>query len=1168
MKRTLLIIIAAFYSLCIFSQDVRISMKMENQPLKTILEFIEKESGYTFIYSSSHVDVRQKISVSANNLELKAVLNDICNKANVNYSIENKQILLKPGRVVSTSQSVANESVNISGVVRDNHGEPVIGASVYLADSKTTGTITDMEGKFSLNIPKNVIQSGKLIVSFVGMLPTEVLLKGKSKHDVTIVYDETMLKNVVVTGYQTLSLERTAGSFDKVDSKILASRPTSNIANALEGLVAGLKSSENPDGSLEFQIRGVGTLNSGYSPLVVVDGFPIQGSSLSYINPNDIENITILKDASAASIWGARSANGVIVVTTKKAAKTDRLKVNVQTFYRFAESPDLDNALALADARTQVDYEMMAIENNWIAWRYAPGSFVQNIQRTMSSVQELYYRNMYYGLSDEDMEAGLENLRNRGNRRQLKDLLMQRQAMQQYNISLSNSNEKSSNYLSVLYEKSDENTIKRGSDKLMVGFNNTYDVTPWLTFKFQTNLLKQTSEGSGVTINNFKNIAPYDLLLNDDGSYTSMTHEQNKLELEQMPLENFPYSDWSYNLLREIKGRDYKSRRLNYRIVGGLDFKIMDGLTFGTSLQYEAMTFKTRNYDTEDTYRARNEVNRFTPYDFVNGVVKGESGMPKGGIIARNESGNISTVFRNTINYDKSFANKHDIAFVAGFEMTQLKVQRTNYPLQYGYQDERGYSTQLNQYVLKDYLNKQVMLMSNTTAIEETNRYMSYFGNLGYTYDQRYNLSLSMRMDGANFISDRPSLRWDPMWSVGAKWNIRSESFMKEVKAVDQLMLRATYGLNGNPSFSMSPMTLLTNGMDYELNLPLSQVVTFGNPNIRWEKTYTTNIGLDFGLFNVLSGKIEFYNRESKDVENDVRLANVTGTDYSRLNSAEVLNRGVELTLGGNIRIPSIDFNIMSTVTYAYNKNKILKNSFPETSVAAMVGDRSILYMKDKPMGALYSFVYDGTEVDDNGNDVPYVLGVDGERHPMNNNSLYSNPDGREFLKYNGTTVQPHTFGWSNQFQYKGFSLNIFLTGEFGGVFRAPTLGSVPIISVGNLKLSKFISHYYESDGSNRPAMPSKTTSIGYFQNWGSYTSNLDYYAEDASYIRLKEISLNYSVPKKIISKIKLDHLSVFAQVRDLGLIYTANRDGYDPQWLPGTVKPSTTYTFGAKFSF
>ena len=1133
-------------------ENKTITYKCSNQPLQKALMEVERLSGYYRIqYVMTDVEP-YTVTADLKDATIGQAISRLLDGTPLKYEINQRFVqVYNPNNNSYKKQGEGS----VRGQVFDEQGEPLIGVTVRVPGSKT-GAVTDMDGRFTLRMPK---EGGKLLFSYIGKKDVEM---EPSNRPLRVVMEDNtrLLDDVVVTGYQTLSRERVTGSFDKVDQEILAARPSADISSALQGLVAGMQATENEDGSVDFLIRGTSSLYAETAPLIVVDGFPIEGT-FSSINPNDVESVTVLKDAAAASIWGARSANGVIVVTTKRAKQNSRLNVDVQTFWRIGTEPDIDYITSQADSRTTVDYEIMALENGWNMGEYTPG--YTSIQSPLSLAMEYWYANKYRGMSEEEMNAGLERLRNINNRSQLKKYLMQTPLLQQYNASISRGTEKFDNYVSLMYEQNDEATIKRGYERFMINYNGTYRFNKNITGTIAATWQKRRQETSGVTISEFTNLSPYELLVNEDGSYATNIYGFNRFELEDMNTADFPYSDFSYNMLREVRDRSYITNTNNWRVQLGLNVKIFDGLTYDIKYQYERNTSNVRNMDGEDTFEARYTANYYTAYDSETKTV-GTSYLPAGAIISTSSDENHNQVFRNQLTYSNTFG-RHDVTALAGIEMSEYVTSSTTNPTIYGYDVETNtaqepfygsYDDIENMLGYYTYLPGQGYSFS-----DRTDRYLSYFFNAGYTYNDKYGASFSIRYDGANFVSDDPDLRWSPMWSIGAKWNISKESFMKDISWIDYLTLRATYGLNGNAERSTSPQTLISVSDNSTTHTTVGYVSSLGNPTLRWETTYSTNVGIDFSLFkNYLSGKLDVYNRISKDVIGEVTIPSVYGSTSQRFNNAEISNRGFEVELAANIPVKSIGLNINSTVTFAYNKNKIEKLYHPNNYTYQYIEGE---FIEGRPIGSVYAYEFAGTE-----DGVPYVWGPGGEKYAFNDLSLHNNMIGsEEFLTYKGTTVSPYTLGWANQFSWKGLSLYVFITGKFGGVFRAPTADTPPLVGDSKTFVSKFISDYANSDGTQIPTYPNAGDYTCY--RWSRYMPNLSYFVENASFVRLKEMTLSYQLPAKWMNKLHINQAKVFCQARDLGLIWTANQYGYDPEWLPGGyTKPAASFTLGVNLNF
>lgn len=367
----------------LFAQtETKVTINVDKVLIRTALERLQKETKVHFVYDEENIDQDKRVSLSYTQAPLKIVLEDFCKQTSLRYEVKRNLILILPGKA---DRNVNRQSFLMKGVVTDEDGESIIGATVMIGGT-SKGTVTDINGQYTLEV-----QSGDLVsFTFVGM--TDKVIKAqvnKKMVNVQLESNATALADVVITGYQTLSKERATGSFDKVDSSVLSSRPTADLSTALQGLVAGMQATEKEDGSIDFLIRGSSSLYADKKPLLVVDGFPIQGD-FSSINPNDVESVTVLKDAAAASIWGARSANGVIVVTTKKGKK-DKVQVDVQAFVRIGTKDFADSDGTLYPTWPLKD------ESNFYLWdRYTPNLeyFVQD-----ASFIRLKEINLEYNLS-------------------------------------------------------------------------------------------------------------------------------------------------------------------------------------------------------------------------------------------------------------------------------------------------------------------------------------------------------------------------------------------------------------------------------------------------------------------------------------------------------------------------------------------------------------------------------------------------------------------------------------------------------------------------------------------------------------------------------------------------------------------------------------------------
>ena len=1175
MRLTTVILIASLLQVSAATFGQRITIDKQNVALESVLKEIRKQSGYDFFYHGKIFSKNQQVSISLKNATVEEALKLLFANLPVKYQIQDKRVAIH-----AEEQNTLNKvldllaEIDVSGILIDEQGNRLPGATIRVKGTQIT-TITDANGSFLL---RNVNENAIIEVSYIGYVTKEFKAKSNLGAIALVPTSANLLEvNVVSTGYQTLPKERATGAFGQIGKETLSRRPASNLSTALQGLVAGMQAKENADGSVNFIIRGSTSMYADRSPLVVIDGFPVSNSDFSSINPNDVESVTVLKDAAAASIWGARSANGVIVVTTKRGTAKQGLKVEANVFRRISKSPDLNQIMLAANSADHIAVEKMGFANNWFfgSSNYG-GSFPSNLSYSMTLAQELLYANKNGKISAAVMNSKLDSLSLINNKSQISNELMRPAALSQYNVSLNDATEKTKTYASLLFEDNDTKFKGSGYNRFGINFNNEYRPASFITFNFGLYLQYRELQNSGATTAELQALSPYETLLNPDGGYSPNLAGQNREILSMLPLNLFPYPDWSYNLLREVRGRKLKTQEYSARIQTGFNLKLVKGLTFDTKLQYERGKIDVDNYYSDDTYLVRNMVNTYLEYNNTTKTV-GKVYIPKGGIGQSNNTNSASYVFRNQLNFIKDLGTKHNINAIAGMEISQYRTDTRTNPWLYGYFPDKlqssvppyGYGSSVA--LLTHITGPAVTLVNpltpnsgsagNTTLGYNLDRYISYYGNASYTYDRKYTLSASIRTDASNFITKISSLRWEPLWSLGGLWNIKNEGFAQEINWIDRLTLRATYGRNGNVEKSSSTNTLLNvaNSLNANTGTITATIADNGNPTLRWEKTTTTNIGTDFILFNgKLSGKLDLYRKVGSDITGLVALSSVTGTISQRFNNAGILNKGIEIELGTQLNLPLLPIRYTTSVNYAYNNNRVNSLYFPSLLAFNMLNSATA-FVEGKPINPIYSYNYLGM-VDG----VPQLAGPGGVSYPMNTTTLAGLP-GIPFLNYEGTNIPPHTLGWYNDFRFKGFQFSALFIGKFGGVYRNPTFNYESAF-VGSSKtvLNRFAADVL-AGSTTIPGFP-KANETNQFR-WDRYVTNLAGLVESSSYIECKELTLDYSIPAKKIQKLGFGNLKVFAQVRDLGLVWSNNERNYNPDWLPGSDRPLTSYTLGINLS-
>ncbi len=970
--------------------------------------------------------------------------------------------------------------------------------------------------------------------------------------------DNIFLENAVVTGYQTISRERATGSFDILSDKVL-DNPSSDIAQRLVGKVAGINTDIDADGNLSMVIRGQGTFLAS-SPLVVVDGFAVD-DGFDSINPNDVESISILKDAAAASIWGARASNGVIVVTTKKAEKG--LKVDFSSFVRIGSKTDLDYLRDYASSADVIAYDRLTLGKygyETIRTQGSKNDLRSSANRIFTQSQTLYNRYAEGLISEDEMNAAFDRLAALDNSSQIEKYLLRRPVYQQYNLSVSGGNDRITSYASMLYSHDTSRYQGTKDDNFQFDYRGSVKVFKWLDLNLSAMLKYNVSNDSGIYASTIKALGPYDMLLNEDGSYADLGHVKwYKGMIDQsVPKDKFPYSDWGYNPIQDMNDQSIRNKTLGNRLQAGLTFKIIEGLTVDALVQYERIQTDYRALYGEETFLVRSTVNKAASWDEAAGTVT--PNLPTGGFLDQSNTVRSNYDFRGQVNFDRTFAQKHAVSFIAGIEFMQFRTDGTVNSRTYGYDDDHlTVGLFQNGSDIVNWVGTTTTLPYINSYTYHLDRYFSAYANLSYTYDGKYSVSGSVRSDASNFITDDPRYRYSPFWSVGASWLISAEDFMASSDAVDYLKLRVTYGYNGNSDNSTSTKPLISmTGINPDTGNMGAVIADHGNPLLRWERTGTLNAGVDFDFFGQkLYGKVDFYNRHGKDILANISVPLINGTDRATFNNAEITNRGVEIELGNRMRIAD-DFIWDGGLTFSYNKNRVKKLFITSAPYWWLTGSGGTMYIEGKPINAVYSFRYGGMKNFGTADDPHYMPAVmlDGDNYMRVDGS--TNLDGLDFLEYQDTTVPPYVVGMSHTFSWKGFDLSFTLTGEFGHIFRRtgfnyPSTGEYP-----NHRLNEVLN----CDPEKIMPLPQEDADDMWLSSSYNY---MNYLTTSASNVRLQELSLSYSLPQRVLAGTRISRATVYVQGNNL---FTIKSIDEDPEYPYGSLRLLPSYIFGVKLSF
>lgn len=981
------------------------------------------------------------------------------------------------------------------------------------------------------------------------------------------------LDEVLVTGYRSISRERAAGSYDIVTSKEIEKRHTLSTSSIFDGIVAGMQGKSDGRGGTRFSIRGTGTMYADELPLIVVDGFPLIDvpdwqysrsaalAALEKINPNDIESVTVLKDAAAASIWGARASNGVVVIKTKAGTNNgQKLEVRVGTQLSLSGKRNVDQLTNQASSANTIEYLRTLSEHGWDTSMYYGDLY--SLKEPVSWAELYLYKGQYGMITPDQMNAELDRLAKLDNRKQIKRYMLQSPVTSQTNASVGYNNNGFQSNLSIQYQYDYGDFIGKSNNQYMINWNNRYRFNKHLAINIGLHFQGSKAKSSVINEYDLTKISPYEMLLDDNGNYVSQVGIINPdVAANYIDISQLTYPNLDYNILQEARNSNNIKNNLGYRAQVGLHWDITDELSFNSKFQYEGNTFDTKTTYSEESFFTRWNVNYLTPTDWDGNII-GTSALPKGDISYKQEGKFESWVFRNDFNYNHTFGERHELVAILGNEVSKYKRHQWNLPYRYaGIIPTFGYYGSLAGY--------EDMIVglpedgkTNLWESWENNRFVSFYGNASYTYDNRYTITASARSDASNLIVSNPKYRWSPFWSVGAMWNLTSEDFLKKNDVLDLLKLRVTYGKTGNTSSYSSARVTVSNAssMDAATGFYPVNISDYGNHTLRWEKTATTNVGLDFSLLNhKIWGSLDFYRKYGDDLLGRTDMATATGMTEQVLNNAHITNIGFELSLHGRSKIGKVQLG--ADLTYSYNKNEITKLNWALTDLSSYLNTS---YAEGYPMYPIFTFNYAGVAEDG----IPQVCDTDGNILRIDDYSLFYG-DPKKLMSYQGTKIAPHTMGLQLRGEYAGFELSALFSGRFGHKVQMPTFDFVTPTGFSKIFINAQVEDALKG---NAPiSMPTDGTSVDgwLYMFWNTYSPFMNTSVEDASYIYCKEIVLNYSIPHTFMSKLKLDETNVFLKAENVGLVWSANKNHWHPEYLPGVdYVPMTAWQFGFNIKF
>lgn len=1109
-----------------FSQKITFSGK--EVPLEKVFSAIEKQTDYVVFYNYTAIRNAKKITLEVKAAPLDQFLRDCFKEQPFTYVIEGKTIMVTKKEDPKYEVILAGgpPPITITGRITDAGGNPLAGVSVVVK-GYGKGTETNANGEYTLY---NVSNTARLVFSYVGYEKQEVAVEARTSISLRlkqVVQRMDEVEVMISTGYQTVSRERATGSYSTISAQKLENKLKPDLKAALEGQAAGMVLTKEGN----FEVRGISSISGEKTPLIVVDGYPITGG-LETINIDNVETVTVLKDAVAASIYGSRSSNGVIVITTRRA-RTGAFVINYNTSVGVIAKPDLSK-LNRASASDYIDAEIDLYNGN-------PNGYLNtyNSYGYLSRVMYLQVAKQQGLISAASVDAEIAQLRKNDGLGQINKYLMRNQVYQQHHLSLSGGGEKNSMYASVKYIDHKSNSLYTGDKRFIIDWKNDWKPTKAITISLLSNINYASTQAPVRTQANYTSYTtvssstfPASFLHPYDNIVDPATGQPQEIWATN-PRKTSRYAaipglkPLGFNPLQDLPNEMVRIQDFQARLGGTINVVLAKGLNAQAGgVWTRGNTFQRSLYD-KSSYRMR------LGYDDATSVSNSTKHyIPDGAMVDETRNVNQSYTFRAQLNYNRSFG-KHNIIAIAGTEISKDTYDNNQYPTRFGYNEQAGNFSTFNYSDYSSGVYTSDMLGSSRPSASvgaysfRDNRFASWYANGSYEYDRRFIVSGSIRLDQTNFFGTDPKYRYKPLWSAGGTYKLSREKFF-HIPWISKLNIRGSYGINGNISLNSGPFLIITAGTAYSSltgDIPYT-ISSPPNNSLRWEKTTTVNLGTDMSFFgSKLNMSLDYYRRVSRDLLAPDNIDPTLGFTSLTKNVGRMNNTGLELAIDGYLlKRRSFSWNVLGTVSY--NINKVVEYNVAYLYPTTLTDGRSILREGD-PANAVYSYRY--SRLDANGSALYY----NAANQEMGGSSLLvADP------VYSGTLRPTYVFGLTNSFHYKSLDLSFMFIAKTGNILRRDAFTG------GNFQ-NKNVGKRWRTAGDEKttiyPKLSTSSSDVYYFPF-------SDFLAEDASYIKLRDVSLSYTLNSQgLLRRAGISSARVYVQGRNLWY-WAANSDRRDPE--------------------
>jgi TonB-linked SusC/RagA family outer membrane protein len=1026
--------------------------------------------------------------------------------------------------------------------------QPAVGATVQSVPGQQS-VLTDSQGAFKLFLRDT--KPDRLIVSYTGYMECTQLLDGHTNLQGLLINlqprpAELDTAEVVSTGIQTLPRSRSTGAFEKLNRHDLQLQVGTNILDRLNGMVAGVQF-DNVPGRPPITVRGLSTINGPQSPLIILDNFPYEGD-IGNINPNDIENITVLKDAAAASIWGARAGNGVIVINTRKAAKGDPLRWQFNSTFQTARKPDL-----MYNPETLEPADQVALERDLFKKGYYSAAEANRSRPALPPVVEWLIAARDGRLSQAEADARIAGLAGTDLRRQAEDYLYEYPVYQQYNLQVAGGSEKYAFNLSGGYDKKQDNLgavsgryTLRSYSKIMLFKQLSFDANLQYTRSDNTNGRPAIAD-----LRNGQYTSVYNPLVNPNGD-----------ENDWSPTYRKPFTDtagggrllpWNYYPLQDNKYDQRKTVTDHVLLSLGLQANLLKGLQWQLLGRLESAVSNTQQLQGEESYATRNYINLFTQVDATG---KYSFAVPRGSIIRNTNNRMQALDLRTQFNYQQAWG-EHQLDALAGAEIRH--TENSGYSsMAYGFDKDLLTSQKVdlvNPY--KNFVTGASSYIADNTGFSGTVlHYVSGFANVGYSFRRRYTVTGSMRKDASNLLGVATNEKGVPLWSAGIAWDVKQERWMQQ-SWFNRLKLRLTTGYAGNIDPTRSAVTVLrTYPASSIYNQPYARVDQYGNPDLRWEKVQTNNLGIDFEIAGQrIGGSLDFYLKKARDLFGPKIIDPTVGIASSSVqaNVAGMKGCGFELTLHTrNTKGPLV---WQTTWLLSMSENRITDYISTVNTGKTLVNDgRLISQQVGGPVYSVVSYRWAGLDPA-NGDPQGYVNKAVSKDYAAMLGAGVTLAD----MDQHGSGTPVWYGAFRNDLNWKGLSLTINISWNAGYYFRRSSMVLSGLYAGAGHR--DYYARWQQPGDEAITHVPSLVYPAN--NNRDEFYRNSSVTVSRADHIRLQFIQAawQFKFGKKMATSQR-----IFMNLSNVGLLWKANKEGLDPDHP--TMKPPMALAIGLNLSW